>query len=323
MRRLGVLTAAGVVAAFGGLAALDASATGAPHARSPVPVLWVGSITVSYKFERRDPNPATTQTREWQLRIVIGSDGRAISRAHFQDGWSIQTPQCPAATTTHAGVYSGTTRRPHVEFEGRRYRVVYYWPVIPTTITAKNCQIVRTTKGSKSLTVRIPLGGTSPPNADVIGGKLTQTVLRCPDAPRSTCSETKKATWYLRRATLPGAGAGAGCNARRRSGTNRADQLVGTVRNERLRGRAGNDLLRGYGGRDCLDGGAGADRLLGARGGDVIDGGAGKDVIDAGAGDDVVHGRDRDRDRIECGPGSDVVYADRVDRLRGCEVVRS
>jgi hypothetical protein len=49
--------------------------------------------------------------------------------------------------------------------------------------------------------------------------------------------------------------------------------------------------------------------------------GHGGDVISAGAGADRVHARNGKRDTISCGPGRDVVWADRSDRLTGCEVV--
>ena len=45
------------------------------------------------------------------------------------------------------------------------------------------------------------------------------------------------------------------------------------------------------------------------------------DVILAGAGSDQIHANDGHTDRVDCGPGRDVVWADRTDRLRGCEVV--
>jgi len=55
---------------------------------------------------------------------------------------------------------------------------------------------------------------------------------------------------------------------------------------------------------------------------DVVYGTAqGGDVISAGAGADRVHARNGHRDAISCGPGRDVVWADRSDRLTGCEVV--
>lgn len=45
------------------------------------------------------------------------------------------------------------------------------------------------------------------------------------------------------------------------------------------------------------------------------------DVIRAGAGNDQVHANDRHTDRVDCGTGRDVVWADRRDRLVGCEIV--
>lgn len=45
------------------------------------------------------------------------------------------------------------------------------------------------------------------------------------------------------------------------------------------------------------------------------------DVILAGSGDDRVHANDGHTDRVDCGPGRDTVWADRSDRLTGCELV--
>jgi dipeptidyl aminopeptidase/acylaminoacyl peptidase len=45
------------------------------------------------------------------------------------------------------------------------------------------------------------------------------------------------------------------------------------------------------------------------------------DVILAGAGNDRVHANDGHTDRVNCGPGRDVVWADRTDRLTGCELI--
>jgi dipeptidyl aminopeptidase/acylaminoacyl peptidase len=45
------------------------------------------------------------------------------------------------------------------------------------------------------------------------------------------------------------------------------------------------------------------------------------DVIEAGAGNDQVHANDGHTDRVNCGPGRDTVWADRTDRLTGCEIV--
>ena len=323
MRTVGVVAAAGVAAVLGVLAALAAPATGAKSARRPAVVVWTGTITISYRFERRDPAPARTHVREWRLRIAVDRRGRAVATAKFHDDWtSQQNPQCPA-TTTHAGAFRGAARLPRVEFDGSRYRVVYRWPLVPMTITEKStCGPTKTRRSRKDLGVKIPLGGTSPPHADVIGGTLTQTVLKCPDAPAATCTETKKARWTLRRAVSGGGAGTAGCSGKMRGGTRRADVLVAGVRGERLFGRGGHDVVRGRGGKDCLDGGPGADRLFGNAGDDLLVGGAGKDVIEGGVGRDTIRARDRDVDRIRCGPGRDVVYVDRVDRHTGCEIVR-
>jgi dipeptidyl aminopeptidase/acylaminoacyl peptidase len=45
------------------------------------------------------------------------------------------------------------------------------------------------------------------------------------------------------------------------------------------------------------------------------------DQIVAGAGNDQIHANDRHTDRVNCGPGRDTVWADRTDRLTGCESV--
>jgi hypothetical protein len=55
---------------------------------------------------------------------------------------------------------------------------------------------------------------------------------------------------------------------------------------------------------------------------DVIEGtGSWGDVVLAGAGNDKVHVNDRHTDRVSCGPGRDEVWADRTDKLSGCEIV--
>jgi hypothetical protein len=45
------------------------------------------------------------------------------------------------------------------------------------------------------------------------------------------------------------------------------------------------------------------------------------DVILGLAGNDQIHANDGHTDRVECGPGRDTVWADRTDRLTGCEIV--
>jgi hypothetical protein len=45
------------------------------------------------------------------------------------------------------------------------------------------------------------------------------------------------------------------------------------------------------------------------------------DVISGGAGNDQIHANDGHTDRVNCGPGRDTVWADRTDKLTGCEVI--
>jgi hypothetical protein len=45
------------------------------------------------------------------------------------------------------------------------------------------------------------------------------------------------------------------------------------------------------------------------------------DVISGGAGNDRIHANDGHTDRVNCGPGRDTVWADRSDKLTGCEVI--
>jgi dipeptidyl aminopeptidase/acylaminoacyl peptidase len=67
---------------------------------------------------------------------------------------------------------------------------------------------------------------------------------------------------------------------------------------------------------------AGTCEVQGTPRGDVIEGTPlWGDVILAGAGNDSVHANDRHTDRVNCGPGRDTVWADRTDRLSGCEIV--
>jgi len=62
--------------------------------------------------------------------------------------------------------------------------------------------------------------------------------------------------------------------------------------------------------------------ILGTPKADVIEGTPlWGDVIVAGAGNDRIHANDRHTDRVNCGPGRDTVWADRTDRLTGCEIV--
>jgi hypothetical protein len=79
-------------------------------------------------------------------------------------------------------------------------------------------------------------------------------------------------------------------------GTRRANRIVGTEYSDIIEGRNGSDTLIGKGGRDCIEGGLGNDRLL---------------------------ANDGERDAVLCGLGRrDRAVVDRLDRPRGCEVVK-
>ncbi|HEY6962517.1 MAG TPA: hypothetical protein VI408_11560 [Gaiellaceae bacterium] len=62
--------------------------------------------------------------------------------------------------------------------------------------------------------------------------------------------------------------------------------------------------------------------IAGTAGADVVDGTSyWGDVVVAGAGNDKVHVNDGHTDRVLCGPGRDEVWADKSDKLVGCEIV--
>lgn len=80
----------------------------------------------------------------------------------------------------------------------------------------------------------------------------------------------------------------------------------------------GHDAILLYGDRmltgSCrIDGTGAADAILGTS--------QGGDVIVAGAGNDSIHAKNGRRDTVSCGPGRDTVWADRTDRLSGCEII--
>jgi dipeptidyl aminopeptidase/acylaminoacyl peptidase len=67
---------------------------------------------------------------------------------------------------------------------------------------------------------------------------------------------------------------------------------------------------------------AGTCEVRGTPGADVIEGTPREgDVILALAGNDQIHANDGHTDTVSCGPGRDTVWADRTDRLTGCEIV--
>ena len=137
------------------------------------------------------------------------------------------------------------------------------------------------------------------------------------------------------------------------TGTRRADLICGLAGNDTINGRKGDDYLNGGNGRDTitggpgrdfidgdpgqdtinggqgddyLDGGYGPDRITGGLGRDDIVGGPGQDTIFGGQGRDTIRARDGQRDTINCGfdtnKSTDIAFIDRMDTLRGCEVVK-
>jgi hypothetical protein len=83
--------------------------------------------------------------------------------------------------------------------------------------------------------------------------------------------------------------------SRRVVGTRKGDRLRGTKRADLILARGGADKVRPRRGRDC---------------------------VRAAKGNDRIFARDGVRDRIKCGRGRDVVFADRRDRVKGCERVK-
>jgi Tol biopolymer transport system component len=87
-------------------------------------------------------------------------------------------------------------------------------------------------------------------------------------------------------------------------------------------GCTGHTTIRVYEDSTSIPSYTGGCGIAGTAGADVIYGtGPGGDVISAGAGADRIHARNGHRDVVSCGSGRDVVWADRSDRLTGCEVV--
>lgn len=99
------------------------------------------------------------------------------------------------------------------------------------------------------------------------------------------------------------------------------DFFNGFLGRDRVRGGGGNDWLRSGKDADRAFGGAGADQVVDSGGWDLIVGGEGTDHVWAGPGNDRVVASDGARDRVSCSSGRDRVWADRVDRVRGCDLV--
>jgi hypothetical protein len=86
-------------------------------------------------------------------------------------------------------------------------------------------------------------------------------------------------------------------------------------------GHMGIELRRGPQ-LDEVVGATGTCRVLGTAKADVIEGSPREgDVILGLAGNDQIHANDGHTDTVNCGPGRDTVWADRTDRLTGCEVI--
>ena len=122
------------------------------------------------------------------------------------------------------------------------------------------------------------------------------------------------------------------------NGTPSDDLLLGTNSKDAINGFGGTDLLFGKLQSDALNGGDSAgffDFLYGGAGSDAVNGGAdgdflfdddaSQDGLNGDSGDDVVYAADGVSDAIDCGSGSfDMAFADRDDRVLGCErVVRT
>jgi Ca2+-binding RTX toxin-like protein len=81
------------------------------------------------------------------------------------------------------------------------------------------------------------------------------------------------------------------------------------------------DGLLGGNGNDRLYGGANDDSLDAGRGNDLIVTGGGRNDVNGGAGNDVIYSTNHRTDTVRCGSGHDTAYADRKDKLSGCESV--
>lgn len=100
------------------------------------------------------------------------------------------------------------------------------------------------------------------------------------------------------------------------------DTILGGEERNFLVGEAGNDKLVAGPDQNSLDGGPGNDILTGGKGTDEIKGQAGRDTFVGGAADDTIISYDKGAPEVvNCGAGfEDEVWADRNDRLIGCEI---
>lgn len=88
----------------------------------------------------------------------------------------------------------------------------------------------------------------------------------------------------------------------------------------RIFGGPGNDDVSGGRYADLVNGEAGDDQVTGGQGRDTLVGESGNDTMLSD--DRIIPGARRVRDKVGCGAGRDRVFADRLDRLAGCEKVR-
>ncbi|MCW2921350.1 MAG: putative outer rane adhesin like protein [Thermoleophilia bacterium] len=100
------------------------------------------------------------------------------------------------------------------------------------------------------------------------------------------------------------------------------DTILGGEERNFLVGEAGNDRLVAGPDQNSLDGGPGNDTLTGGKGTDELKGQAGRDTFVGGASDDSIVSFDKGLSEVvNCGAGfEDEVWADRNDRLIGCEI---
>jgi Ca2+-binding RTX toxin-like protein len=99
-----------------------------------------------------------------------------------------------------------------------------------------------------------------------------------------------------------------------------------------VNGRRGADIVSARGGDGFIGPYPGSMVALGERGDDVLTGspnndyligGRGHDTLKGGRGGDFLHAADDARDIVRCGRDPDLAKVDRIDRLHGCEEVRT
>jgi Ca2+-binding RTX toxin-like protein len=113
-----------------------------------------------------------------------------------------------------------------------------------------------------------------------------------------------------------------GAYAAVKTGTDGKDNLFGTDGRDEIRALAGSDTVKPRAGNDIVFGGRGSDALFGQGGKDEVNGGSGFDQMSGGIGDDTMRSVDGEEDFVYGWEGKgDVCFADRFDKLQGCETV--